>query len=65
MDGEVGDIILMKSLLLLFRLHIFHIHVNCHFQCCYVGSAVIAKLLRMQMLSDDDEFLDSEAAGDK
>ena len=31
----------------------------------FVGSAVIAKLLRMQMLSDDDEFLSSEAAGDK
>lgn len=31
----------------------------------FVGSAVIGKLLRMQMLSDDDEFLSSEAAGDK
>ena len=34
--GKWGISFLMKSLLLLFRIHIFYIHVNCHFQCCYV-----------------------------
>ena len=32
---------------------------------CVTGSAVIAKLLRMTMLSDDDDFLTSENVGDK
>lgn len=31
----------------------------------FLGSAVIAKLLRMTMLSDDDDFLASENVGDK
>lgn len=46
---------------------VIHIHIPHALQMsrsAFLGSAVIAKLLRMQMLSDDDE-LASEATGDK